>query len=409
MGMIVQPATRRFHNRPMREDVYRVRLLRVLAGYDDLLPPIQPYQEEDDPDTLTLLQCLPWNMEWPKSQIRLGKRGATPQTSPLELPARGTTSKTTPLEAPERSHGKTVVAPSPTPDMEMAQHPADDDLDAMDFIADDFDGGDYIAPPPEEPYHSTEARGEAPPADKSNCKRLFGSQEDTPPDVAPCTETQKSAKGGVIFSPGTIRKAANEEIEKECIPKAPKPRKRGPRSKAAKSASQPAKMPLRVQDGPPTSKHTPKVHVMGQPMLNQNKLKVASGDMRSLHDSILYLESRLIESKDPSYPVFIAMVPKDLGFVESTGADRIVLRFSDIFDMFHSNPLHYSMVRLYSLGLAVQVSRDNTPGIAIADPFYMRHDVLCSVGNQVVASTYLRDFMLANQTKDYILVPYFAG
>lgn len=385
----------------MPDHLFRVRVIRVLPGCDDVLPPIQPIQEEDDPATLVLSDCYPWNMQWPKSQIRLGARGNTP--------------KTTPPEVPVRSHGKTAAPPLPSPprkvvddeDLQMAQDPADEDN--FDFLAEDFDGGQFITnAPAEEPYLSTEARLEAAPSEKSHCKRLFGSQDNTPPDARPCTEPQTGTKGGVIFSPGTIHKVAGVELAKELKKQGPKPRKRGPRSsKGAKAACQPASMPLHVQDGPPISKDTPPVHVMGQPMLTEKYLKAASGDMRSLHAAILYLETSRIQNSNPAYPVFIAKVPKGLGFIESTGADMIVLRFSDIFDVFHVNPLHHSFVRLFSLNLARQIIRDKTPGIAIVDPYYMRQDVLGAVGNQVVAVKYLEDFMLANEDKDYILVPYF--
>ena len=168
-------------------------------------------------------------------------------------------------------------------------------------------------------------------------------------------------------------------------------------------------MPLHVQDGPPISKDTLPVHVMGQLMLTEEYLNAASGDVRSLHDTILYLETSRIQTSNPKYPVFIAKVPKGLGFIESTSADMMVLRFSDIFDLFHVNALHHSFVRLFSLNLARQIILDKTPRIAVVDPYYMRQDVLGAVGNQVVVTRYLEEFMLAHQDKDYILLPYFPG
>jgi len=67
MGNIFQPATRTFHSRPMPDDLFRVRLLRVLPGHDNVLPPIQPIQEEDDPETLVLHQCYRYHMQCPNS------------------------------------------------------------------------------------------------------------------------------------------------------------------------------------------------------------------------------------------------------------------------------------------------------------------------------------------------------
>ena len=39
---IVQPGNRVFHGNPMPPTLYRVELVRVLPGCDDLLPPIRP-------------------------------------------------------------------------------------------------------------------------------------------------------------------------------------------------------------------------------------------------------------------------------------------------------------------------------------------------------------------------------
>ena len=39
---IVQPGNPMFHGNPMPPTVYRVQLVRVLRGFDDLLPPYQP-------------------------------------------------------------------------------------------------------------------------------------------------------------------------------------------------------------------------------------------------------------------------------------------------------------------------------------------------------------------------------
>ena len=61
------------------------------------------------------------------------------------------------------------------------------------------------------------------------------------------------------------------------------------------------------------------------------------------------------------------------------------------------------------LKMAVQIIQDNTPGIAIVDPFYMRHDILCSVVARLVTEDYLRKFMLANESKNHIRMPYFLG
>ena len=70
-GKIVQPGNRVFHGNPMPPTLYRVELVRVLPGCDELLPTIRPVGADDD-DMMTLSACLSWPLLWPKSQIRLG-------------------------------------------------------------------------------------------------------------------------------------------------------------------------------------------------------------------------------------------------------------------------------------------------------------------------------------------------
>ena len=55
----------------------------------------------------------------------------------------------------------------------------------------------------------------------------------------------------------------------------------------------------------------------GRPMLPTNLLNVATGAMRSLHDSVLSLEKRRLRENDVAYPVFVAKVPEGKGFVDS--------------------------------------------------------------------------------------------
>ncbi|KAI4973105.1 hypothetical protein ZWY2020_028813 [Hordeum vulgare] len=104
-GRIVQPGNPMFHGKPMPPTTYRVQLVRVLPGCDDLLPPFHPAGADID-DVMTLSACLSWPLLWPKSQIRLGAGDTTPQTTPPVVPA--------------PSHGKTAAT---LPDMHMAQDP----------------------------------------------------------------------------------------------------------------------------------------------------------------------------------------------------------------------------------------------------------------------------------------------
>ncbi|KAI5002895.1 hypothetical protein ZWY2020_027545 [Hordeum vulgare] len=72
-GRIVQPGNPMFHGKPMPPTTYRIQLVRVLPGCDDLLPPFHRRADKDDVMTLALLA-----LALAKSQIRLG-RGHHPQ------------------------------------------------------------------------------------------------------------------------------------------------------------------------------------------------------------------------------------------------------------------------------------------------------------------------------------------
>ncbi|KAK1651183.1 hypothetical protein QYE76_068988 [Lolium multiflorum] len=381
---IVQPSNRQLHGRPMQPDVYRIQLVRVLSGYDDVLPPFQPHGADED-EVLTLQHCFNWSMVWPKSQIRLGARGTTPQTTPPALPA--------------PSHGKTTptVPPSADEDMQMAQDPNDGPDEDSTFANLDYNfdfGVDYD-------LSSQPSQAAAEGKTYCNKRRLFSSQE-TPP-AADFTETQPIAGVRSVISPNTLKKACAEE---NAVPVNTKPKGRKRKKKDDKSASQPT--PIRAQDGPPVPKNIEsRVHVSGERMLIKRLYDAAPGPMRSLVDGIQFMEERRIREKDHGYPVYIAKVPSGHGFVDSDFAAKIFLRYDDIFAMLNSYPLHYTFIRLYSLSKAMRIIRDNTPGIAIADPFYMRAVHLATAGDRAVASEYLKGFFLANQKKYNLLLPVF--
>ena len=77
---IVQLGNRVFHGNSMPSTVYRIQLIRVLDGYDEVLPPYRP-DDADDEEVMTLHNCLNWSMLWPKSQIHLGDGGHHPRDS----------------------------------------------------------------------------------------------------------------------------------------------------------------------------------------------------------------------------------------------------------------------------------------------------------------------------------------
>src|SRR3954467_7823081 len=93
----------------MPTNVYRIQLVRVLDGYDELLPPYRPPGADDD-EVMNLHDFLYYSMLWTKCQIRLGAGDSTPRTTPPVVPA--------------PSHGKTAPAPSADP----GHHPMDMDV-----------------------------------------------------------------------------------------------------------------------------------------------------------------------------------------------------------------------------------------------------------------------------------------
>ena len=105
----------------------------------------------------------------------------------------------------------------------------------------------------------------------------------------------------------------------------------------------------------------------------------------------------------------MAKVPdsEQCAFVTTSSADVIFLRFDDIFRTFHMHALHPSIVRLVALSLAHQLCIEDTPGIAIMDPFYMQDIFLHDAKGKAKVARYIQNFMLAHMSKRIILMPYF--
>ena len=243
-GRIVQPGNPVFHGNPMPPTVYRVQLVRVLRGCDELLPPYRPPGADED-DVMTLSACISWSMLWPKSQIRLGAGDTTPQTTPpvVPVPSHGKTTATLP-DMPD-------IPMAQDPDMHMAQDPDDDDDDddgtftKVDKYFNEHGYGDeFCGPPSQEPNPEKDDRDLAGTAEKPNCNRhclVFSSQE-TPPAAA-FTEPQIAEVRNII-SPNTLKKAVCEQnsVPLQLIKK--KSRKR--KTKKGAGASQPAPSTIRA-------------------------------------------------------------------------------------------------------------------------------------------------------------------
>nr|BDI54557.1 putative reverse transcriptase [Triticum aestivum]BDI54625.1 putative reverse transcriptase [Triticum aestivum] len=190
-GKIVQPGNPVFHGKPMPPTMYRVQLVRVLPGCDELLPPIRPAGADGD-DLMTLSACISWPLLWPKSQIRSGAGETTP--------------KKTPPVVPVPSHDKTAATLPDMPDIPMAQDP--NMHMAQDLDDDDNDDGrtfsnvdkyfakhgyddEFCGPLSQEPNPTKDDRGLAGTVEKPNCnrRRLAFSSQETPP-AADFTEPQ---------------------------------------------------------------------------------------------------------------------------------------------------------------------------------------------------------------------------
>ena len=63
-GFLLQPVNRMMHNIPLDDAVMKVRLARVLSGFDDLAPPIQSQGAEEHK---ALAECFGWPLTWPKT------------------------------------------------------------------------------------------------------------------------------------------------------------------------------------------------------------------------------------------------------------------------------------------------------------------------------------------------------
>jgi hypothetical protein len=236
------------------------------------------------------------------------------------------------------------------------------------------------------------------PADKYRCtKRLFSSQEPAAPEQ-------------VGLSQDALKEAVANVFQKEPKKTA---RKRTKKSSAVASMSQPvegtkSKPPAeRVLDRIPIHDWH-QIHELGKPMLPPRLASLLTGDMLSVHDGVQYMEETLLKEKNPTLPVLVAKVPSTVGFVTEGNADKIIVRFDDIFRMFHMQSLHSSIVRLLTLSLAHQLSVENTRSIALVDPYYMQDMYLNNPKGRAKAAKYIQEVLYKNHMhKRIVLLPYF--
>ena len=145
----------------------------------------------------------------------------------------------------------------------------------------------------------------------------------------------------------------------------------------------------------------------GKPIMSDELAANASGAMLNLMHNIQFLEEGLLKETNPSYLVFTVKVPTGVGFVDTHPADVFFISYEDVFKLFNAKRLDYNLVRLYVIQRAMKVNREKNPGVAIADPYFMREGMLSNPANRASAKNYLQKFMLDNQSKQDILLPYF--
>ena len=121
------------------------------------------------------------------------------------------------------------------------------------------------------------------------------------------------------------------------------------------------------------------------------------------------MEERLLRQDDPTYPVFIAKVPdtEKSSFVTTGIAGEIFVRFDDIFRVYHMHALHPSLVRLVALSMQHQLCKEETPQLAIMDPFYMQDIFMHDAKGRDKVKRYIQNFMKEHMFKKIHLMPYF--
>ena len=307
-------------------------------------------------------------------------------------------------------------SPPPHHDTDMAAGDAhkdnsdDDNYDTDAFLNTGADMEGLYMPAVDEEFQARDAYKAG--GSKPTKQRLVftGLSQETPPADDP-----QDKRAGIIFSPNTIKVTTGEQLasapamEEPLIRPLPKKPRKRTRGNAGKAASQPAPQ-LRFNDRlvPPMTDGYTRMHEAGKPILPPELERIAEGQMMHLQDSIQFAEELLLKDKDPNYPVFTVRVPKNVGFVTDPPAELFFIAYEDVFKLFHAQRLDYNMVRLFALNLAMSITRENTPDVAVADPYFMRDSQLRE-GNitRVKAKLYLQKFFLENRTKGTVLLPFF--
>ena len=142
---------------------------------------------------------------------------------------------------------------------------------------------------------------------------------------------------------------------------------KGPKGARAAASSEPPLKP-RVVDRIPVE-GAQRFHVTGDLILPLKVLEhILDNDLRRLHEDVLAREKSLLISEKPGYLLYAAQVPGGKLYVERWPADKFILRFDYIYDMFHMTKLDFQFIRMYALYLNYFIGHENIKYIWAADP-----------------------------------------
>jgi hypothetical protein len=202
--------------------------------------------------------------------------------------------------------------------VDAAPNCGDDQGDEIDDFLDTGANKGIYMPPLGDPASRGQQAGR--PLSCTQRLRFGGGSQETPPEAA---ATQPNPAN--VISPTTLHKAVDEQLKSAApVPDklqstAPVDEKKKGRkhSQSKKASSQPSpRKILQAEDGVREEPRDFPMHIAGQPMLIKEMLANAGGPIMNLHDSIQYLEERLLKEKNPRYPVYTIKVPEGHGFVD---------------------------------------------------------------------------------------------
>jgi hypothetical protein len=183
-----------------------------------------------------------------------------------------------------------------------------DQFDEIDgFLATGANKGIYM-PPLGDPASRGQQAGR--PMSCTQRLRFSGSSQETPLEAA---ATQPNLAN--VFSPTTLHKVVDEQlksaapVEEKLKSTAPVDEKKKGRkhSQSKKALSQPSpRKILQAEDGMREEPRDFSMHIAGQPMLTKEMLANVVGAIVNLHDSIQYLEERLLKEKNLGYLLLVA-------------------------------------------------------------------------------------------------------